>query len=76
MLKSLDPKNCTYDLSQESNYFQIHKNNNFSNSKPDWRHFRDFQPYVYVFVCALCVCMCGCMYVCMYVCGGDDDDDD
>ena len=32
-------------LSHENNYFQIHKKNMFSISEPDWRRFRDFQPY-------------------------------
>jgi len=45
MIKSIVTKSCTYVLSRESNYFQIHKCNIFSISKPDWRHFRDFQPY-------------------------------
>ena len=46
MIKLIVSKRYTYVLSHESSYFQIHKNYIFSISKPDWRRFRDFQPYV------------------------------
>ena len=50
MIKLIVPKSCTYVLPHESNYFKIHKYYIFSVSRPDWRRFRDFQPYVFVLV--------------------------